>query len=236
MKYKPNNDFYGWAKTNSLTADIIVNIDKSIDKWNTQSLESGVYDYNYYAICPIHSWTVKFYNEGQLFVTDKIPHESIISGPSVAPWKDDSNLDSDANYGPSYTYRVLGYSRNANATTPMDLSTFPITEDIELHTVWDSTPVSVYDNIHPEYFYEVSAASYSEPGGETQYDIEGIRLGLKTAVKGKITVPAVFNGKPVVEIDPSFGMSSNGGKEETINMGGTWTGSRHGDNITHIFF
>jgi hypothetical protein len=34
MKYKPNNDFYGWAKKNSLTADIIVNIDKSIDKWD----------------------------------------------------------------------------------------------------------------------------------------------------------------------------------------------------------
>ena len=239
MKYKPNNDFYGWAKTNSLTADIIVNIDKSINKWDTQSLVSGVYDYNYYAICPIHSWTVKFYNEGQLFVTDKIPHESIISGPSVAPWKDDSNLDSDANYGPSYTYRILGYSRNANATTPMDLSTFPITEDIELYTVWDSTPVSVYDNIHPEYFTEVRTMSYSEPGsGVTRYDInDGVVIGLKTAVKGKITIPAVFNGKPVVGIDPSFGASTSASSyDSVINITPTWKGKRYGANITHIFF
>ena len=239
MKYKPNNDFYGWAKTNSLTADIIVNIDKSIDKWNTQSLESGVYDYYYYAICPIHSWTVKFYNEGQLFVTDKIPHESIISGPSVAPWKDDSNLDSDANYGPSYTYRILGYSRNANATTPMDLSTFPITEDIELHTIWDSTPVSVYDNIHPEYFTEVRTMSYNEPGsGVTTYDInDGVVIGLKTAVKGKITIPAVFDGKPVVGIDPSFGASTSASSyDSVINITPNWRGKRYGANITHIFF
>ena len=236
MKYKPNNDFYGWAKKNSLDADIIVNIDKSINKWNDQTLQSGIYDYNYYAICPIHSWTVKFYSNGELFVTDKIPHESIIAGPSVAPWRDDSALDSDPKYGPSYTYKVLGYSRNPNAAAPMDLSTFPITEDIDLYAVWDQNPVSVYENIHPEYFYEVATATYSEPGGDAKYNIDGIRLGLKTAVRGKITIPAVFNGKPVVEIDPSFGMSSIPGKEETIDMGGKWTGIRNGTNVTHIFF
>ena len=236
MKHKPNNDFYGWAKKNSLNADIIVNIDKSINKWDNQSLQTGVYDYIYYAVCPVHSWTVKFYSDGELFVTDKIPHESIITGPSAAPWKDDSALDADPNYGPSFTYKILGYNRNANATAPMDLSTFPITEDIELYTIWDPTPVSVYDNIHPEYFYEVATATYSEPGGDAKYNIDGIRLGLKTAVRGKITIPAVFNGKPVVEIDPSFGMSSIPGKEETIDMGGKWTGIRNGTNVTHIFF
>ena len=239
MKHKPNNDFYGWAKKNSLNADIIVNIDKSINKWDNQSLQTGVYDYIYYAVCPVHSWTVKFYSDGELFVTDKIPHESIITGPSAAPWKDDSALDADPNYGPSFTYKILGYNRNANATTPMDLSTFPITEDIELYTIWDPTPVSVYDNIHPEYFYEVASADYSDVEGNSKYDItDGIRLGLKTAVKGKITVPAVFNGKPVVEIDPSFGMSSTPGKEETVSMSGagSYTGIRNGTDITHIFF
>jgi hypothetical protein len=31
---KPNNDFAGWAASNSLSADLIVNIDKTINKWN----------------------------------------------------------------------------------------------------------------------------------------------------------------------------------------------------------
>lgn len=240
MKHKPNNDFYGWAKQNSLSADIIVNIDKTINKWNDQTLETGVYDYIYYAVCPVHSWTVKFYSDGELFVTDKIPHESIIDGPSIAPWRDDSALDHDEKYGPSFTYKVLGYNRNANATTPMDLSTFPITEDIELYTIWDANPVSVYDNIHPEYFYEVGEDSYYEAGSsETKYNIgNGIILGLKMPVKGKITIPAVFNGKPVVSIDPSFGATTatDGSYDSNITTQPKWTGKRYGGELTHIFF
>jgi hypothetical protein len=148
-------------------------------------------------------------------------------------------LDADPNYGPSFTYKILGYNRNANATTPMDLSTFPITEDLELYTIWDPTPVSVYDNIHPEYFTEVRAITYSEVGsGITKYDITGIVLGLKTAVKGKITIPAVFNGKPVVSIDPSFGAttSRDGSYDSSITYSPMWSGKRYGENITHIFF
>ena len=33
-KLKPNHDFYGWALKNSLEADIIVNLNKTIDKWS----------------------------------------------------------------------------------------------------------------------------------------------------------------------------------------------------------
>jgi hypothetical protein len=165
-----------------------------------------------------------------------VPHMTSITGPKTAPWKDDSALDTDPNYGPSYTYKILGYSASATSNKLIDFSKILITEDSKFYTVWDKNPVSVYDNIHPEYFYEVGPATYSEPGGDTKYNIDGIRLGLSTAVKGKITIPAVFNGKPVVEIDPSFGMSSNPGKEETIDMGGKWTGIRNGTNVTHIFF
>ena len=34
-KLKQNHDFYGWALSNSLNAEILVNIDKSINIWNT---------------------------------------------------------------------------------------------------------------------------------------------------------------------------------------------------------
>jgi hypothetical protein len=45
----------------------------------------------------------------------------------------------------------------------MDLSTYPITEDTELYAIWNSEPVSVYENIHPEYF---SGTAFPYKNGE----------------------------------------------------------------------
>jgi hypothetical protein len=162
-----------------------------------------------------------------------------IAGPETAPWKDDSDLDNNPDYGPSYTYKVLGYSSSSTGTKLVDLSKTPIVEDTNFYTVWNAEPTSVYENIHPEYFYEVRKMNYNEAGsGVTKYDInDGVVLGLKTAVKGKITIPAVFNGKPVVGIDPSFGASTSASSyDSTINITPNWKGKRYGANITHIFF
>lgn len=240
-KLKPNHDFYGWAKTNKLDAEIIVSLDGTINTWNDQELIPDVYDYIYYAICPIHSWTVKFYSEGSLFTTMKVPHGLTIEGPDVAPWKDDSVLDHDENYGPAYTWNLLGYSRNPNAVTPMDLKNYEITEDLELYAVWDDEPISVYQNIHPEYFQEIGKATYAEYGGDTKWNIEGIQLGLKAKVKGKITVPAYFNGKPVVKLHPSFGApffdpdTPHDELDRNIDYGDSYYGKGYGGELTHIF-
>jgi len=34
----------------------------------------------------------------------------------------------------------------------MDLENFRIINDTTFYTVWNDEPISVYDNIHPEYF------------------------------------------------------------------------------------
>jgi len=92
-KLKPNHDFKGWATTNSLNATLLVNVDKSINNWSNQSLNTNQHTYNFYAICPIHSWDVKFYDNGVLFDTVKVPHENTCNGPSITPYRDDSELE-----------------------------------------------------------------------------------------------------------------------------------------------
>jgi hypothetical protein len=39
-----------------------------------------------------------------------------------------------------------------NSKTPINLAEFPIINDTSLYTVWADEPVSIYDNIHPEWF------------------------------------------------------------------------------------
>ena len=240
-KVKPNNDFEGWALTNKLDAEIIYS--STIDKWD--SIKVNVEDtptktdYYFYAICPIHKWTVKFFSEGVQVGADMlVPHMTSITGPRTAPWKDDSALDTDPNYGPSYTYKILGYSASATSNKLVDFSKILITEDTKFYTVWDENPVSVYDNIHPEYFVAVETGKKYSERNYPEYNIEdGVVLGLRAEVKGKITIPATFEGKPVIAIDPSFGAALNDNTLFTsINSTAVWSGDRYGRNITHVFF
>ena len=90
---KPNHDFYGWALTNSASADILINIDKSINKWNEQTLDSNIHTYTFYAICPIHKWSVKYYYKDNTLIEEKkIPHGKYAEMSTIIPWKDDSDL------------------------------------------------------------------------------------------------------------------------------------------------
>jgi hypothetical protein len=167
-----------------------------------------------------------------------VPHMTSIVGPRTAPWKDDSALDSDPNYGPSFTYKILGYSASATSTKLVDFSKIIITEDTKFYTVWDENPVSVYDNIHPEYFTIVEDNRKYTERDYPEYNIEnGVLLGLRAEVKGKITIPATFEGKPVIAIDPSFGAALNNDTLfTTIKSTANWSGDRYGKNITHVFF
>ena len=86
---------------------------------------------------------------------------------------------------------------------------------------------SVYDNVHPEYFI-FSPAAYSEEyeeiyGGDTAYNIydpDGATVAYSVIINkiltGKVTIPATYNGKPVIEVLSNAGVDYR--------------------NITHIFF
>lgn len=185
---KPNHDFLGWAATNSLSATLLASIDGT-KQWPVSTLDSDIHTYYFYAICPIHSWDVSFYDSGTLISTVKVPHGSTCNGPSVTPYRDDSELDLDK------TYSLLGYGRSENAKTPIVLKDFPITGDINFYTIWDTEFKSVFENVHPEYFRVISVNQ------------QGASIVLNTKIYGKLTIPyeISYNGQtlPVV----SFGSS-----------------------------
>jgi hypothetical protein len=100
-----------------------------------------------------------------------VEHNSIISGPNILPAKND---DPET---PGLTHNLLGYSRNINATTPMDLSNFHIINDTTFYTIWDDELIDVHKDIHPEYF-EIANSNFNIT--LNNQNIEGIAIRLKT--------------------------------------------------------
>ena len=145
--------------------------------------------------------------------TIRVPAGDYIDVPKELPWKDDSGL------APAETWEFIGYARTPNASETEVIASkegdatklnMLSNSDLTLYAVFGSNPVSVYNNIHPEYF---SGSTFNYDG------IPSVNLSLVVKPKGKITIPATFNGLPVVDVNSSF----NG---DTGN----------GENITHIFF
>ena len=215
---KPNHDFIGWAATNSLSAELIVNVDKSINKWATQELKADQHTYYFYAICPVHSWTVKFYDGDTLFDTILVPHESTTTGPVQVPYRDESALALEE------TYQFLGWNRTNTAVEPMNLSEFQIISDTSFYSVWNPQPISVYDNIHPEWF-EIVSDNADQTNTYTGVKYVGLNIKLKKSVRGKLTIPSSINNTPVVLF------SSNGTKIGTQTIPDPLLA-----DITHVFF
>ena len=252
---KPNHDFYGWALTNSASADILINIDKSINKWSEQTLDSSIHTYTFYAICPIHKWSVKYYYKDNTLIEEKkIPHGNYAVMSTIIPWKDDSDLPLDQ------TYKFLGYSRSATASSAIKLEEYMITEDTTFYAVFDNNPINVYEDIHPEYFTPSTQDTSSRyiDNLDTRWSLDnGIVLALNKKVKGKLTVPAFFTvdgvEKRVMGIDATFGtpgdlwcstledvkrLTDPKGKTEGILNGydSVLVPVCYGENLTHVFF
>ena len=210
-KLKQNHDFYGWATTNSSTASILVNIDKSINTWNSQTLNPSQHTYYFYAICPIHKWAVSFYDNGVLVDTVRVSHGEVSTGPSIIPYRSDDGLLIDQ------TNNLLGYARTASATTPIDLNSFPIIGDTTFYVVWAQEPISVYDNIHPEWF-EFTGENWDAIEGYREYSVKLIK-----SVKGKLTYPHIYNNKPVRTITSAMSGTSTNASDPVLA------------DVTHIF-
>ena len=212
-RQKPNHDFKGWAASNALNASLLASIDGTII-WSDQTLDPNKHTYYFYAICPIHSWTVQFYDNNQLFATVKVPHGTATTGPVAVPHRDDTDVELDK------TYQFLGWNRIANSTTAMDMSTFNIINDTTFYSVWNPELVSVYDNIHPEWF-TITNPNYQVANSSAK----GCIIKLVKAVEGKLTIPAYMGDIPVV------GFAS----DHTSNTD-MYTPDPPLANVTHIFF
>jgi hypothetical protein len=114
----------------------------------------------------------------------------------------------------------------------MDLSTFNIINDTNFYTVWAKytaqdvqadenlteanigqlKPVSIYENVHPEYFEYVSTVS-NILGRENE---EGYEIRLKKKVTGKVVIPDTFTYNNITK--PVFIFSSRASESNSDNL------------------
>ena len=238
-------DFIGWS-TDIEGEHMFFNYDFINNVYTNASEAIASYSFNtdgntlvLYAQFQVHNQKVQFVYPDGITLDLSIPYNSIISIPDKMPYLDDSSL------GTYETYQFLGWNYTDSIDDPnsvISLSTFKITKDYlvanneAMHTVWrhytysdnvspdligQLKPVSVYDNIHPEWF-TVTNTSYSfngTNGRETGYEIQ-----LTKPAIGKLTIPAYINNQPVIAIRSS---STNDNNINYLDPALS--------NITHIF-
>ena len=236
---KLNYDFLGWAD-HEVDFQNITREEAEAEVLSDEAIAAKTFSASndvitFYAVYSIHKHQVDFCQVNDdgtvtLIETQYIPWGTCATLPADIPWKDDSGLDIDK------TYKFLGYSTDKLALEAIDLNNFPIYRDYSnaynsgLYAIFDSTPISVYENTHPEYFSaseaNVDTANYDAvtrtnygDAQNTSYNLDGIAITLTKKVQGKLTIPATFNGKPVTAI-----------------AGTGFTANKNGGNLTRIFF
>lgn len=199
-------DFKGWS-TNPDADPYDSSVITDTATWNNLRITSTQLDYTYYAIFEIHKYEIVFHDgDGSVLDSKTIEYGTQgIPEPSKVPYLDDSELDLYSTYG------FVGYTDNQLTNKVVDLAGTTVRNNTDYYPVFEE--ISVYDNIHPEYF--------------TAKDFRtGVQLTLAKQVQGKITIPATFGGKNVVSINSSF-----------ANWENDSTGiAPMGQYLTHVFF
>lgn len=226
---KPDYDFVGWSLTKGATEpDVKEPTDYTIQEILQKAQNDVV---NFYAVFTIHEYEFKFFNfDGSSLnnttesIVLKIPAGNTLYAPNtVVPYRDDSDL------GKYQTWNFDGYTQEQNSNTLVDFTAMTAKRDMVFYAHFNYV-ADVRTIIHPEYFSSIDV-HYSETGfgwGNEDFNIgNGVRLKLSVPVKGKITIPATFNGKPVVELDSTFSGAS------AIESGHT---PGIGNGLTYVFF
>ena len=226
-----NYDFLGWSLDNPNEVDnpeLALIYDSSTMTYTTTSIwdnlqftdENNVF--TLYAIFTIHEFNIVFKNQDDSVITTlSIPYNTYLYEPDIIPHLDESALPLTS------CYSFVGYSKNkdSNPKDVIDITKLKSNGDMTFYAIFEEG--SVYDNVHPEYFI-FSPAAYSEEyeeiyGGDTAYNIydpDGATVAYSVIINkiltGKVTIPATYNGKPVIEVLSNAGVDYR--------------------NITHIFF
>ena len=224
---KLDYDFIGWATDPEGKNILGTKLDGSDaysitdEEWlalKEDIFNAETFDYVFYAIFILHKYEVRFLDGDG---TDLIEPLAIAYGEKIGslapikiPYLNDEALPL------IQTYSFVGYKTSKASTKTVDLTKYIIRNDTVFYPSFEA--VNVYDNIHPEYFYRVSSVGS-----------DGIVLGLKAEVQGKITIPAKFK-------------STSQGKEEVVKRlnvtfassleQGDSTLTPHGKYLTHVFF
>lgn len=114
------------------------------------------------------------------------------------PYKDDRELDREK------TYSFIGYTLTPNSKVPVSAD-YKVQNNQSFYPLFDE--ISVYDNVHPEYFAIETAYEYQDRT-DNKYNLYGVRLTLIKPIVGKLTIPSYYEYRgenlPVISINDSF--------------------------------
>lgn len=231
---KTHYDFKGWCADSAGNGTIY----NSSTPW-AEMIQEDKFDYTYYAIYDLHSYNISFYNwdgEGDPIEVIKIPYGSYITTPNAIPYRDASDLS----LYEAYDFNGYSLTPGGEATAVEKMLSI---SDRSFYAAFKKVS-DIRKIIHPEYFVEAAGYSYSRDSQfmedtsipYEEYDrvpqpaipnltaSECCQLKLKDGLvlRGKITIPTEFNGKPVVSIN--FGRTTADGKMTSC-----------GQEITHVF-
>ena len=230
---KNHYDFQGWSLSKTATEPD----EKQPTDYTLADVVAAAGEGNtsltFWAVYKLHAYTITFKNDDGSSLSEdpevpefimKINAGDYLVAPDIIPWKDDSKL------GKEQTYKFKGWLQkqsSANNETPLDLTTIKASKDLTFYAYY-GLPESVYNVIYEDYFVVKGNLQYREDGRpweNTDFNKDGIILGLSKTAKGKITVPTTFQGQTVVALDRTFG-----GYDSRNNPSGL------GSNITYVFF
>ena len=232
---KANYDFKGWA-TDPAGENILLEYDfgnkeyGDMTAFNAYTISSDTKILTLYAIFEYHKHRVDFVYPDNTVITKYVTWNTTVETPTEIPFKDD--VDSSGNPLPTeQTWQFLGWSTNKNAYEADERftnGTFVVTKDYlaannsGIYTIWSEEPISVFDNVHPEFFEIIGNTSFTDTYGDGQKQ-DGVLIRLAKTVKGKLTIPNTINGQRVVSIRSSA--SGNTSPVDPCLLG-----------VTHIFF
>lgn len=191
--------------------------------WENQTYAENVYEYNFYIIYNRHKYLMKYLNmDNSVITTQEVPYGDYLVQPAGIPAAPAAMLAQLA-FDKTYTFR--GYNTDASATEGLVLSEIASSQDLTFHAIFAQLDVHDADAIYPEDAFNFTAGSYNPAGysDTSDYAASGWVLTPKPGhvFAGKITLPVMHNGDPVVEVR-GFGTEQDT-NPNTIG-------------ITHIFF
>lgn len=184
---KAHYDFIGWS-TDIAGNNMFLNYDFENRTYPNAETELAAFTYTMsqnvlvlYAQFKIHEHNVYYYVGDELIggAPVKVPYNTALVGPSVMPYKDDSDL------ALTRTYKFNGYSMNSEDTTEVTQAPPAIVlRDLNLYATF--VEADVHDNI----ITDMSWFNFSP--------ISQTLSVAKAGLTGKITLPAQYNGQDVL--------------------------------------
>lgn len=225
-EYKPKKldyDFVGWCLSKDGAADNMLGTadehgfytmdDKAWNDAKVKILNKEEFDYTFYAIFKVHTYNVKFCTYNGLnsiteVATDTVKAGDYLSAPNITPLSPiESNLEL------TMRHRFLGWVKDQT-------NCYPATEAAAARYLLDLTKIrsekedrvfyacfleeSVYDKPDTDLFYfeyndSLTFPEYSDLKNKYFAGYEASPVDGKT-LTGKVTLPATYNGKPVIMI------------------------------------